>query len=63
MNFWTPWSRKKPQIIVAVTKRKEVDTSITSDAHKQLMSELHGAKVPYCLTAKEKGYVPKRRSV
>ena len=54
MKLWTPWSRKKPQIIVAVTKRKEVDTSIAGEAHKQLMSELRGAKVDYLPTPRER---------
>ena len=53
MNFWTPWSRKKPQIIVAVTKRKEVDTSIASDAHKALQA-LRGVKVDYLPTPRER---------
>jgi len=54
MNFWTTWSRKKPKIIVAVTKRKEVDTSISGKAHKQLMSELRGVKVDYLPTPRER---------
>lgn len=56
MNIWTPWYKPtpKPQITVAVTKRKEVDTSSTGERHKQLMSELRGAKVDYLPTPRER---------
>ena len=53
MNLWIPWKRHKPQIIVAVTKRKEVDTSIASEAHKALQA-LRGAKVEYLKTPRER---------
>ena len=53
MTFWTPWKRYRPQIIVTTTKRKEVDTSLSSEYHKALM-ELKDELVPYLPTAREK---------
>jgi len=56
MNFWPPWNKPtpKPQITVATTKRKEVDTSISNDIHMHMKAELRGAKVPYLPTPRER---------